>query len=62
MAQWLWDKGFFNEFVRANTIMPCKKMAAAGHLDMLKWMRENKLPWDPRAVCDAAARAAHCFV
>jgi hypothetical protein len=34
----------------------CSKAAEGGHLDTLRWSRENECPWDARQVCINAAR------
>jgi hypothetical protein len=40
-------------------VRACSKAARGGHLDTLRWLRENECPWDARHVCIYAARYGH---
>ena len=44
-----------------NEATACMKAAEAGHLEVLKWARENGCPWDKRT-CEFAAYYGHLEV
>ena len=70
LMEWAYERGyarfwkereephFFSDFIGKGT---CRKAAAYGQLDALKWLHKHGCEWDIET-CAAAARGGHLFV